>query len=403
MSGVPSSLKLFELKLEILTPTAIASRVGYAGFVHMTLVDHIPGPVLRGALLSEALRSGSLSREDVNKLSVSPDFALTPLLAIGRRGENLNSIKPLKSSLVAHALCYMSKWPDERTIRSPGAVKLVNKRAWELIKELVKAGLRSRKPGWGLGEVRSVEGKPTRKVGNLWEAVKTGGWTTAYIEVGLDRSRGSSAPGVLYAYEFLKPGCTYAGLMAVREESFLMKFLDEMGPDLRLYIGRGVSRGFGKARLVLKDIDLKEIQVEWIKSDLGDEKDTVLMALSPVFVEDGEFPLPTPPREGSTLALDPGWYATMLGKPVNVKFKVKSIYGRRRASHAYRGWSLRTGMPKAPIRALGMGSLLVCKVKGTMPAHTAFLLPILGLGPSSSMGFNQLAPLKQDPFGGEST
>ena len=399
LNGVLDNLRLFELKLEILTPTIITSTVGYRGFVHESLVHFIPGSILRGALLSEAIRVGSLEKEDINRLALSPDFALTPLLAIGKRGENLNHISPLKDSLVAHALSYTSKWPGEKRVKSPGAVRLKNESAWKLIRELfLKA--KHGELGWGPGEGVSIEGRPVRRVNRHWEVVGTGDWTMAYVEVGIDRSRGASAPGILYAYEFLKPGCTYTGLMAVQKNSLLMKFLNER-EKIKLYLGRGLSRGFGGAKLTMRKINPEEIQTNWIKNEIKSGEKVVFMALSPVFIDDGFPPIPVPPKKGDELVLDFNWYTKMLGEALNVKLKVKLVYGRKRASWVYRGWSLRTGTPKAPIKFQGMGSLLVCEATNAIPNHVALFLPVLGLGPSASFGFNQLIPLEQDPFWGE--
>jgi len=410
LSGGVEGLRLFEVRLETLTPTIISAEVGYMGFVHKTVADRVPGMVLRGALLSEALRSGHLKRDHVDSLALSPDFALTPLLALGRRDERdveLKKLRPLRNSLVAHSLCFASKWPEERRIRSPGAHELVNKKLEDLIAHLfisLTEKVRKGSLSWASGEVRSTESMPTRRVDDEWWLVDTEGWRTAYVQVGLDRPRGSSAPGVLYAYELTKPGCIYVGLMAVIESSFLMSFLGEKLAggkiSLTVHIGRGVSRGFGKVRLTLTELKPGELKAGWLKSELKANERVVLEATSPIFILNEDL-IPVPPWPGCELALDNGWYETLTRQSVSLRLKVVKVYSRRGVT-TYRGWSIRTGKPKMPIRALPSGSLLVCDVvEGELRSPLAWLLPVLGLNPMASMGFNQLAPIERDPFGGD--
>ncbi|RLI11228.1 hypothetical protein DRO33_04410, partial [Candidatus Bathyarchaeota archaeon] len=223
------------------------------------------------------------------------------------------------------------------------------------------------------------------------------------VQVGIDRPRGSSAPGVLYAYELIRPGCVYAGLMAVVENSYLMAFLNERlaggRASFTAHVGRGVSRGFGKVRLTLRELRLDELRPGWLKSELRAGEQVVLEATSPVFVENGGF-MPVPPWPGCELTLDGRWYESIVGQRASLRLKVSGVYSRR-GSVVYRGWSVRTRKPKMPIRALPAGSLLVCEVvEGELREPLISLLPILGLNSASSMGFNQLAPIEEDPFGG---
>ena len=173
-----------------------------------------------------------------------------------------------------------------------------------------------------------------------------------------------------------------------------------------MHIGRGVSRGFGRARLTLTELKPDELKACWLKRELKADERVVLEATSPIFVLNEDL-IPVPPWPGCELALDAKWYRALTKQDVSLRLKIvglrqegRGVYSRRGAM-TYRGWSIRTGKPKMPIRALPPGSLLVCDVvEGELKDPLAWLLPVLGLNSMASMGFNQLAPIERDPFGG---
>ena len=379
-------LDVYWLKLETLSPMIIASEIGKAGYVHLTLTDFIPGSMLKGAILSSAILCGSISIDEADKLAVSPDMAVGSAL----RTYDPDA-PPLSRLLLTHTLCFRSKWGGE--VLSLGADELAKEPDYEktlanLIERLTIT--RMKRDGWKVapGEVKPIAGRPAVKEGARWRLVgfKEPVKKSYYVQVALDHVRGGSSPGALYAYEHVPPGATYSSLIAVLDISPLKEFFDKGEAELR--IGRGISRGFGLVKAVFSAIGLPK------GKRLEEGERIALEALSPIFVED---PLPRPPRPRDLLTPDLDWYQKMLNLKPEGALRVRGVLG---STTTYRGWSVRTNLPKLPIKALKPGSILICEVEGEIGEEVSAALPILGINHHSSAGFNQLIPLKPDPFRG---
>ena len=377
-------VRVYWMTAEIISPTIITSEVGRKGFVYSVFTDIIPGSIFKGAILTAALVENVLkSREDANQMAKSPDFAFSPLVR-----SSSQDIMPLSNLLITHELCYTTKWEKDK-IFSLGAHKLATAIDYEhSLMELEDHFLSHKiKEGWKYapGEIKKQPGRPAIKKNGSWRLLSDGPLESYYIQVALDHSRGSAAPGMLYAYEHIIPGILYSGVAITSSVCPLRDLLERNTVNVR--IGRGISRGFGKVRLNIRTLQLPRL------SELRGGEQVVLEALSPVFVED---PLPRPPKKGDLLVLDPNWYDRLLNVDINAGFRVKAVIGR---FTTYRGWSLRTKLPKLPISALAEGSLLICEVEEKIPSEVSTVLPVVGLNRRASSGFNQLLPLTPDPFG----
>lgn len=408
-------MKIYKVDVTTLSPLVITEKVGWKGFVYKLQRYKIPASQFRGALLTKLLIEGLLSEEQIYKLNIDPDFALTPMYITD--GDRLL----YKDLLIAHALCFKPKWkfPGElfdidgriSPIISLGIEEVINrlKSGVELkcvLYELLSMVNLNKYREWSHGKYYFAPGedKPcggalALKIGrNLWTNVSLEGKTGTYIEVGIDHIKKTAFPGLIYAYEFIKPGCKFTGLLTCSDSSPLVKIIREFDYELELSVGRGISRGFGRIHAKFNEISLSDIVLSQGVS-LNNHDLIAFECIDIAFRSDytKDYPLFRPYKTGDEIIINSNWIKKFTQIEANLRFKVVGVLG---GSSKYYGWSLKTCKPKLPLLGNSPGSLLICRAEGVEGSSTRILslLPLVGINRWSSYGYNILLPLVSDPF-----
>ena len=395
-------MRLFSIELQIVSPTILVSRTGYRGFAYKSLYDYIPASTFRGALMSGLMLNYNVDMNVIDKLVLDPDYSITPLLATEKTPRSF-----IRDIMVAHALSIKMKWPVDKiegVILSRGIGRLLDMLRThdpkEALLRLIVDTNRELLQGKSLArrsmhpsETTVCTGDVIIRDGKYWRGVKVE--TDMYTQVGLDQVRGSAVPALLYSYEHIKPGNIYVGYMAISEKSSLLEMLKDM-KNIRICLGRGISRGFGRALVSLEEIDLNHflntIGLERVRR--GD-----YIALEVLSLALRETPIPLPLRSGDVIEIPTPWMEKILGHlDTRVKLRILAILGN---TSSYGGWSIRTNKPKLMVKGIGRGGLLICRVEeaeGREVERLLSMLAIVGLDHLASHGYNIMIPLLKDPI-----
>jgi len=394
---------LYEFKIKTLTPLTVAVKEGFKGLLYKALKEHIPGSTVKGSILSKIIREYGVSKL-VNNEVHDPQISITQALACPSMDYTL-----IENVLPTHPLCY--RWKTEKRIETLNLGDLLTefkkskdvKRAFSnILDKVTKLHLDYFKTRAILRSTGEMVSKPfiAVKRNGVWEKITV--HTSTYIQVGIEKISRRASPGLIYGYEYVKPGQCYTGFIAGKRVENIAKMLGETS---ELKIGRGISRGFGTVLFELREVDVEKFFEEKLSKIvdldcLKKEEPLCLYALSPLVTEPlGE--VLNANIKGS-LELPTNWLSKNIGE-LNAKIKLE-VYGALSfGTELYRGFSLRTTTPKITVKSLAKGTLLLCEIKevsGTssnlekLLTYTVFY----GLDFFSTQGYNHVIPLTKDPF-----
>lgn len=352
----------FEITLESLSPAVIVEKRSLRGFLRA--LDYIPASTLRGAILSELYRMGIVKHDflecERRNPSVITSYAY-PLLD----GEK---------SYPSHPFMYKCK-----------VCGVKENRLKEIVEELEIYGelRRTRRVACKRGHaaLESFYSKPYSSKED--ERVST----SRFICTSMSKKRGCSEAGMLYEYEAMTPGRKFWATLALPDG------IGEHVDKLELHIGRGISRGFGRFRIVrTKVIDLTDIAMR-IEESMTREKYIVLYASSPlVSCKDSSYaPYPLEVEVQSTKA--------MPEVREEGRLRIKAVYGR--ADFRIGGWDMYKNAEKPIIGfATRPGAIAIAEFMGSLQALAA--LSLLGtiehLGDVAITGVNMLHPVRAHPI-----
>lgn len=361
-----------EITLEMLSPAVIVERRSLRGF--LKALDYIPASTLRGAILSELYRMGV----------VKDDF-------LGRERENPSVIAsyayPLingdKKTYPSHPFIYKCKICGE----SKNYLDYLAK----IIEELERDGeLREIRPitcKEGHAALESLYSKPYPDEKDRKDQKVHRVPASRFISTSVSKERGSSETGMLYEYETITPGRRFWATLAIPDK--IGEYID----GLEIHIGRGISRGFGRAKITKsKAISLKDIEVR-ISESITNRNYLVLYAQSPVVSCNGTSYTPYPPEiDFSRIKVVPELHEKS-------KLKIKAVYGR--ADFHIGGWDMYRNVEKPTIKfAIRPGAIVTAEFNGS-PLALA-VLSLLGtieqLSGAIITGVNMLHPARAHPI-----
>ncbi len=389
-------MRVFDVVLRLLTPAIISAKEGYRGMLYQGVADKILGSTVKGAILTWGLREGVVNVKEVEAEALNPRFCITPFV---QAHPSLDTPKLYENVCIAHSLTYVFKEGIEegdRRVYSLGVKellkavrgeKLLEANCFEALSELI---MRSYDVLDSSGNIIKssantvrASGRSISRLNGFWVLSSDRLNTGAYIGVGIDRLRRSSYPGALFGYEYVEAGTKYVGAVACEEGSVMCRLIDELRRGCgRISVGKYVGRGYG-----LCEVSVSERREDALNVDVEDGL-TALEVIGPTFTiapaGSNSPPIPRPPAPGDVLA-------AKVGRGV-LRIKVVAILG---SASLFRGWSLRTGLPKLAVRALTYGSLILAKLDGDL--SVAKSLPYLGIDPRlSANGYGILLPLSED-------
>ncbi|MHA1594240.1 MAG: RAMP superfamily CRISPR-associated protein [Candidatus Baldrarchaeia archaeon] len=242
-------------------------------------------------------------------------------------------------------------------------------------------------------------GKPIAKINNQYIAAEVK--ATRTIAVGISKRSGRSEEGMLFTYEAIAEGQSFWGRIID-----LKDVISEALPKsnvIEVRIGRGASRGFGIAKLALKELSKGEItkRKEEIRKKISDGY-VVLKAVAPLAVIGKNMFLETFPEQ---FTFDNQWTDYILSfddvrefldeKLRECKIELCSASGKK-LTFGYLmeigGWSLKSNLPKPVIRSSGPGSVAVYRITAGLDAAPDALLlaEVFGIDELSIAGFNYI-------------
>jgi hypothetical protein len=377
---------LYRVVLTLFSPTIVSAKGSERGLLYTITKEIIPGPTFHGALI-KSLTLNVYPGSNVES-SALQTFA-TPLYPVTTRDSKLYN-----DVTVAHALSIHGKGRASAIVTSYSIEKVLAllEQGSELEEAIAKSiseylevlYSESLKLGAGLSiniaDLKSTQGVAVEKIGiggvDVWSKVKVR--KGVYLENAVDRVRGAVRAGAFYGYEYIAPGTVFTGYVACLSGQGLCKDLPTIN-GVDILVGKGQGRGFGRARIEVKQVKVEDIVKVCCPLD---EKLVALISTSPSLVAD---PIPRPIRVGDVLETVSG-----------AKLVVKHVIGSR--VDVYTGWSRLRHSPRLVIRGNAVGVILIAEVVDDKLSESLCLELMLGMIRNSLPGFNTFQVVKKDPL-----
>lgn len=366
------SVSLVELKLE--SPTILVERAGRAGY--SSISGRIGGSTLRGSIISWAFRMGYV--RDIGAERNDPKLIVHPAYPT-RGGETARPPTPYIFECKERPRRLVDTLGRERVRELSLASSLEEMLSLsgspssecDLMKDIPGSTVRVRSPiiGMEAGEIEEVD---------------------VMASVGINKMLRAAERGMLYNYEVILPGAEFSTLIVDMSEGRYIEFIKN---EKRLFIGRGISRGFGRVSVTVKwekDMeplieDLKGKVDEWIFERNGRRR-IALYSRSPAASislsrENGYIASPIPEA-------DEGWLRGKIeiskdsaGRPLAIGFRT-----------VFRSVAYPTGLPRPSFFCSREGSVFIAELSGDASAAVA-LGSLIGWDRSSCLGLNIIQPL----------
>ncbi|MEM3986479.1 MAG: hypothetical protein QXR39_06890 [Candidatus Methanomethylicia archaeon] len=376
-------MKFYKIKIKLDSPTIIPERRierGYKG-----CLDYIPSTTLRGALITSLYLNGNLKLDEAKELVKTFDLLVS----------NAYLFDEGKESHPSHPFMYECKVERER-------INFINEVVDELKRyENPRFKFRCSEGHLALKYIHPKTVIPLSDKRNMFRPSLVKVQCT--ISTAISKRRASSQSGMLYEYDYIVEGQRFWSFLGISEK--LDKYIEE---GLELKIGRGISRGFGKAHIDdLEELSLNSL-TDTIKSKIDLQGVSILYSQSPLLDYDKTLmKYASYPRKidlnhllkicrfpfndaGSISIVD------VEGKPM--------IYGKTRVLHG--GWDMHMNIKRPNFNdVISEGSIVVANInaKNDTPIALA-ILSIIGypveLNDYIFTGLNILIPIQIHPLGG---
>jgi hypothetical protein len=351
-------MRIYKLEIRIEEPVLVTEST--VGNILKHKGDYLSGMTLRGAMLYRAFKEQDSS---VAKEMRDPKLIFHPAYPISDSG----------ITEYAHPFIYECKLCDEKIAED--YLEKVKKNPLQLKGVVPPYSCEREKHFFSM---KSLGGSlVARKDG---EYVRFGMDYTRIEAVGISKRFKTSEVGMLYNYVCLTPGLRFQGyIVDLNDDRFQQLGYHEDG-EYELAIGRGGSRGLSHA--TVKVVEERDFQRSFrdkvskkLKEELKKGAFLFLKAKAPIY--------------GLSMLNDEFHARSYLEIPPLI-FKNEWITGVERIS----GFSLKTGYPKAAIKAAKPGSVYLYKPpeeKSEQEIEEILIkISLVGLGPFNHLGLNLL-------------
>ncbi|MEM1515734.1 MAG: hypothetical protein QXO15_07900 [Nitrososphaerota archaeon] len=349
-----------EIILEILSPTIVTERRSLRGFLKVP--NYIPALTLRGAILSELYRRGIIGKDFLKNERERPSVIVSYAYPVTSEGEKSYPSHPFMWE------CKMCGQRENYLSRIIGDLENYGE-----LRELMRIACKN---GHMVLENLYSKCYPT-------DANKI--LASRFICTGVSKERGSSETGMLYEYEAMTPRRRFWATLSIPDE--IMECID----GLEICIGRGISRGFGRSKIVeSKIVSLRDATMR-VEGAIAHGKYIALYASSPLVSCHNSYYTPYP------LEID----LSSIAAPIDVggKLRIKAVYGR--SDFHIGGWDLYENVEKPSVKfATRPGAIVTAEFAGSPLALAA--LSLLGtverLNNALITGVNMLHPVRSNPM-----
>lgn len=332
-------MQLLEISLKLLSPTILTRESRERGYYKP--LSYVPQSTLRGALLTSLYKKEIIDEVFLRGEMMKPTIRVSPAYPI----EDTKSYP-------AHPFIYECK---------------IDKEICNYAREIIKLVDRGRPINFRL---KCSSGHPALEILHP-KLVKVSGSsineiilnTHESICVSISKRRASSQKEMLFRYEAIAEGTRFWAYLSVPEDLY-----DVFKPGLELSLGRGTTRGFGRAEIQqVSKIELED-EIDKIKDCLNGRQ-VVFYALSNLLSISENTSSPFP------LELDLRVVGTEINRNVNGKLVVSEVYGKTTLFHC--GWDIQKNIERPSLTSGSAGSILIGRIEGGREVLEA--LAILGL------------------------
>lgn len=369
-------MKFYELRFKLISPACVTFKRTERGF--LSTLNYIPASTLRGALISGLYWRNALDEESLRREAIEPRIISSPAYPC-RGGEK---------AYPCHPFAYECKIPHGS---APEDREIVNYMSEELPR-LISTTRAEYRTSCSRGHIAiaPLHPNPVIPSGNRLKKVSLPSYRT--VSVGMSKRKGSSERGMLFEYECISAGQEFWSTLAVPE------WLD-IEEGMEFAVGRGVSRGLGRAKLMtLRELSLDE-SAELVKEAVENGR-VVLYSLSRTLsIVDGNYRAYPP-------VIDLERVAERAGINAGGRLRVYAAYGRTGIMFA--GWDMVRNEERPTFSSAGnSGSILVARLEGEggealkAVAALGFLGTVEMAANTAITGVNMLVPIKNHPMVGE--
>jgi len=381
------NINVYSVKIFLESPLILTTSIERN--IYQSNINFIPGKTLRGAILSKFYRDGF---KDVVNESNNPTLIFHPAYPFIEG----------KTSVIAHAFTYKRKigGGEILSILDDDLELLKNGRIIEKIPLLAE----------------NIQGEILFKNGEKYEIIELE--KVRLESTSIDKNLGKAREGMLYTYEAVVPWVKiddktfniYFSSKVVdvgnRFQEYLEKSFEKNGDtyESKIYIGKGISRGFGEAKILIRreKIDLEKRASE-IEEFIETRKIVVIESYTP-FVDFTITNMGLASKQYIELIdLGNDWIGEQGGlKIMSISLNEEErilCYGR---TALFSGWSVKLNKPKPVFTTSMIGSLYVYSIFDSNYNSIARGLAkaeLIGLNKLSSIGLNIPFILLKDPLG----
>ena len=375
-------MRVYEYEVELKSPTIVVSKRTRAGFV--ALSEELPGSTVRGAILTALHEAG---REALAKSEAfDPSLVASPAYPI----------KDGNKALPGHFLTYKCKLSKiDECFSTLGSIEKLA--SLDDVRESITSKCLLHNEHKRPATAKRALSTPLTIIGGKLVATRQKVYRAE--AVGISKRTRSAEHGMLFTYEVIAEGSRYWGTIADVKEKI------DLPSELDVTFGRGGSRGFGSARLRLREANS---EVEKLTSELEswlETKDIVFAyAISPSATLVGArapiSTIPIPPVDLRSPWLKQCKVSTDSSLQLLCSEGRLHAFGARRS---ITGWSLLKNMPKPRLAAARPGSLFAFKLKvsssrAAAAARALAAIRFVGADSLACAGLNFLWFMTHDPF-----